>query len=337
VTLISIIIPTRNRRELLEKTLQSIVNCNNNGIHFEVIVIDNNSSDDTELLTLKYKEHLKNLKYFKELLPGLHSGRHRGMIESSGEILAYLDDDAEIEKDWLIGIEKNFKDNELVLLGGNNYPNWTQTPPKWLRRMWEEAKESNGYLGALSLIESDSTNNMNARLVFGCNFIIRKSALKKIGGFHPDSLPEQFLSFRGDGETYVSNKIIELGMKVKYDSRVSIRHAVTKERMSSKYFRKRAFNQGVSNSYSDLRRGFTQSSRSGNKYKLTVLLKLSIHMVRRTLRRPTVSTLRIEINRMSCFLSTQRGYKWHQNQYKNSKDLQLWVHRENYFDTSELT
>jgi hypothetical protein len=202
--------------------------------------------------------------------------------------------------------------------------------------MWEEAKESTGYLGALSLIESDFTTNMNPRLVFGCNFIIRKSALKKIGGFHPDSLPEQFLSFRGDGETHVSNKIIELDMKVKFDSRVSIRHAVTRERMSSKYFKKRAFNQGVSNSYSDLRRGFTQSSRSNRRYKLIVLLRLSIHMVRQIFRRPTMTTWRIEINRMLCFVSTQRGYKWHQNQYKNSKELQLWVHRENYFDTSEL-
>jgi glycosyltransferase involved in cell wall biosynthesis len=333
---ISVIIPTRNRRDLLEKTLRSIINCEKYGIDFEVIVIDNNSSDDTELLTLKYKEHINSLKYYKEMQPGLHSGRHRGMIESSGEILAYLDDDAEVEKGWLIGIEENFKDDDLVLLGGNNYPNWTHTPPKWLGRLWEEAKESTGYLGALSLIESDITNNMNARLVFGCNFIIRKSALKQIGGFHPDSLPEPLLSFRGDGETHVSNKIVELDMKVKFDSRVSIRHAVTKERMSPKYFRKRAFNQGVSNSYSDLRRGFTQSSRSNNRYKFMVLLRLSMHMVHQIFRRPTMSTWLIEINRITCFLSTQRGYKWHQNQYINSKELQLWVHRDNYFNTSEL-
>jgi len=43
--------------------------------------------------------------------------------------------------------------------------------------------------------------------VYGCNFSIRKNILIQLGGFHPDGLPDEFLHYRGDGETATSRAI----------------------------------------------------------------------------------------------------------------------------------
>ena len=334
--MISVVIPTKNRAQLLQKTLDSLTLCSHQNIEFEVIVVDNNSTDDTETISLLYSRSFDNFRYIKEKVPGLHSGRHAGLLESKGNILAYLDDDAEVEKDWLVGINESFQDDTLMLLGGNNYPNWHTIPPVWLKIMWEDAKQKVGYLGALSIIDSDFSINMNPRLVFGCNFIIRKSALLEIGGFHPDALPEELLVFRGDGETYVSDKIVERDWKVKFDQRVSIYHAVTKERMTAKYFRKRAFSQGVSNSYSDLRKNIKKTFLTSTLNNVKTLTHYFLRFLILVLINPRKSTWKIQLIRIQSFTATQRGYRWHQLQYRNSEKVRRWVHRDNYFDTLEI-
>ena len=334
--MISIIIPTRNRAALLQKTLESLLTCRREEVNFEVIIVDNNSTDNTEKVSLGYYEKFENLIYLKERVPGLHSGRHAGLLKSRGNILAYLDDDAEVQKDWLIGINESFQDDKLMLLGGNNYPNWQTNPPVWLKIMWEDAKQKVGYLGPLSIIDSDFSINMNPRLVFGCNFIIRKSALLEIGGFHPDALPEELLVFRGDGETYVSDKIAEKDWKVKFDHRVSIYHAVTKERMTAKYFRKRAFNQGVSNSYSDLRKNIKKTFLTSTLNNVKTLTRYYLRFLILVFIHPRKSTWKIQLIRIQSFKATQRGYRWHQLQYRKSEKVRRWVHRDNYFDTLEI-
>jgi hypothetical protein len=47
--------------------------------------------------------------------------------------------------------------------------------------------------------------------VYGCNFCIRKDFLSQVGGFHPDGMPRELIRYRGDGETFVSKKAIEMG------------------------------------------------------------------------------------------------------------------------------
>ena len=119
---ISVIVPTRNRVQSLKSCLASLVRQKPGGRAFEVLVIDNGSSDDTRSATREFEKEHNSIRYFFEPRPGLHEGRHRGMKEATGEVLVFLDDDIEAQDGWLAAIGKTFDDPAIALAGGNNLP-----------------------------------------------------------------------------------------------------------------------------------------------------------------------------------------------------------------------
>ena len=100
--MISIIIPTYNRCSSLESTLHSIMKSSFSHKQFEIIVVDNGSTDATKDITFKLLANsVFNFKYVFEPEPGLLSGRHRGVEESVGDVLTFIDDDVEVSPNWL--------------------------------------------------------------------------------------------------------------------------------------------------------------------------------------------------------------------------------------------
>ena len=138
---LSVIIPTRNRCALLDKTLRSISAQTFSPDLFEVIIVDNGSTDETSSIANRYRGILKNLKYFYEARPGLHEGRHCGFRESAGSILTYADDDIEAFPTWLEGVYESFLQEDVGLVGGKDMPLYEEPPPDWINDLWE----SNSY------------------------------------------------------------------------------------------------------------------------------------------------------------------------------------------------
>lgn len=108
VRLISVIIPTYNRCDLLKATLTSLLDQYlDPGFVYEVLVIDNNSTDRT-------KDAVENLlgsfqgrlRYFFEKQQGKSFALNRGLNEARGEILAMTDDDCRLDKNWLVSINE---------------------------------------------------------------------------------------------------------------------------------------------------------------------------------------------------------------------------------------
>jgi glycosyltransferase involved in cell wall biosynthesis len=252
---LSVIIPTRNRAVLLEKTLDSIVNQTFSNDDFEIIVIDNGSTDNTKIVVDEYRKRIKHIRYFFDSKPGLHIGRHRGLKEAVSEILVYGDDDIEAFPTWLEGIWESFQNKEVALVGGKNLPKWETDPPYWIYEMWMDISDFGHALGYLSILDfEDKVIEIDPMYVWGCNFSIRKAILLESFGFHPDGVPQDMIKYRGDGETHISEYIKKMGYKTIYNPKASIYHFVPKNRMTLDYFCKRAFNQGVSDSYRDIRR-----------------------------------------------------------------------------------
>ena len=98
---LSVIIPTRNRAEVLERALQSIVKQTLPTDEYEVIVIDNGSTDGTKVIVNNFHKSIKNLVYIYDEHPGLHVGRHRGLLVAKTDLLVYADDDIEALPTWL--------------------------------------------------------------------------------------------------------------------------------------------------------------------------------------------------------------------------------------------
>lgn len=252
---LSVIIPTRNRATLLEVALESLLAQTLLDVEFEVIVIDNGSSDNTVDVVNSFKTKFKSISCFVKPEPGLHAGRHKGFIEAKSNILVYADDDIEAFPTWLQAILASFEDEEVVMVGGKCLPKFESVPPEWLDAMWSSNAEGERILGHLSLIDlGDNSKVVDPNHIFGCNFAIRRSVLHEVGGFHPDAMPQGLLRFRGDGETAVSAAIRRLGYKAVYNPRASVYHSVPKERMTYEYFYRRSFAQGVSDSYTEIRR-----------------------------------------------------------------------------------
>ncbi len=309
---LSVIIPTKNRANMLERALKSITNQSLSQDYFEVIVVDNGSIDNTRAVVESFLGKIKNLRYFYAGAPGLHVGRHMGLKKAIADITVFCDDDIEAFPTWLEGICESFEREDVVLVGGKVLPKFESFPPDWLIRMWEKSKLI-AYLSVIDL--GGEVKYINPYYVFGCNFAIRKKILLEAGGFHPDGMPAELIKYRGDGETYVSDFIRKKGYKTLYNPKASVFHIITKERMTKEYFATRAFNQGISDSYTDIR-----NNNKKNLLKIRMRIFLKKFLLKETL---------IEESYL-------KGYLYHQNEAKKDPQLMEWIKKENYLDSEDI-
>lgn len=334
----SIIIPTYNGSSKLKKCLEHITDLRRPQHGFEVIVIDNGSTDDTAQIAKSYDF----VRYFYDKTPGLHTGRHLGAKEAKGEILCYIDDDSFVDKNWLIEIEKTFSETEVVLAGGSDLPHYEKRPPSWLKYFWIDSPWGK-WLGQLSLIEFyNKEMKAPAWFVFGCNFIIKKQTMFENGGFNPDGMPQHIIKYRGDGETALSCKLNQKGFVAHINPKIKIYHYVPKSRMTVEYFKKRAYNQGVSDSFTQIKKenGFDYSDFIPNdnvdkirapffERKFNKLLKPKIEKFLQKF--DPQYKIYLDIKK-EYEISYKEGFNFHQNEVKNDPELLKWVLKENYLE-----
>jgi glycosyltransferase involved in cell wall biosynthesis len=341
--MLSVIIPTRNRAELLRSALLSLQPQTLAGDLFEVLIIDNGSTDNVRQVVTSFQGRLRNVRYFFDATPGLHVGRHLGMKMSKSDNLVYADDDIEAFPTWLEGIAESFQDEKVVLVGGKCLPKFGAQPPDWIVRMWERDEHGNRVLGYLSILDlGDEKKEINPCHVYGCNFAIRKAVLLEAGGFHPDAMPQELILFRGDGESSVSQYILEKGYKTVYNPKASVYHSVPENRLTEDYFCRRAYNQGISDSYTEIRKQCfgakeAKSREKWLKYYYRRVKKMSISelycAVARKLRskyslKPCGSHGEIEKKISDSY---RNGRHFHEKTVKNDPELLEYVLRPTYF------
>lgn len=250
---LSVIIPSCDRPDLLAGALEALSKQSAPQEDFEIIICDNSSSGSALGLSESFQSKLRNLRYFHVPAPGLHEARHKGLFESQAEILAFIDDDSKVFPSWVEAVIKTFSDKEIAMAGGNNYPDYEKTAPEWLELLWS-SNEYGRYCSFYSVLDFGNTaRSIDPAYIWGCNFQIRKSVLLAAGGFHPDGMPKHMMEYRGDGETAVSDYVRNAGLKAWFNPAASIKHLVSSDRMSLDYVKKRAFSQGISNAFAEIR------------------------------------------------------------------------------------
>lgn len=324
---LTVIIPTRNRARTLSKLLESIQKQTLDQSLFEVIVCDNSSTDKTATIARSFANKFKNFKYIKTLEVGLHVGRNRGFQEARGDILVYTDDDTEAFPEWLHTINEAFRDKNVVLVGGKSLPKWEIDPPKWAWEMWKLNKNSDRVLSAFSIIDlGDEIKEIDPYYVFGCNFSVRKKVIFETQGFHPDGMPQEMIQYRGDGENAISEYIKQKRYISLYHPKASVYHLVSKERLTIRYLWRRGFNQGVSDSYTTIRK-----QKSTNKFrKSNLLLKNILRYLLKSLKSKHTENGKY---RRALSEGYEAGYNFHQQKVKEDARLEAWVVKENYLDT----
>lgn len=349
----SIIVPTYNQAARLDACLRSLMHVNYDPNKFEILIVDNGSSDNTwnvvdEAMRFAFGH---SIHYIYEPEPGLLSGRHRGAMEARANILAFVDDDVEVHVDWLSSMVQTFADNEVHLVGGRNLPNFEEDPPSWCNYFWTRYSDGRSRCGYWSLLDwGDDIRVIGPNLVWGLNFAIRRRTLFDAGGFHPDTVPKHLQRYQGDGETGLTLNIKRLGLKTMYQPRMLVKHAIPKERMTVEYFENRQFFQGVCDSYTSIRsRGsvgdlHTEAIVRQSKPEAVSSPKASLRehirrhyrkcrsFVADGLRRRCKAHEPVERIRNRVQFAYQAGYEFHQNAVRDSPALLQWVLQEDYWD-----
>ncbi|MBI1320194.1 MAG: glycosyltransferase [Candidatus Hydrogenedens sp.] len=172
---ISVVVCTHNRAAYLSAMLDSFYAQDLAGASYEVLVVDNASTDETAEIAAAHQES-PGFRYVYEPQQGLSHARNRVLAEACGGVVAYLDDDVLVSQRWLAALARCFEETKADVVGGRSLLRFEQTPPPWFgpqfRRMLSEVD-----LGDSRCDAGDG------RRLYGLNLAYRADALRRIGGF----------------------------------------------------------------------------------------------------------------------------------------------------------
>ena len=251
---ITVVLCTYNRSLLLADALSALVQ-QRHAPPYEVVVVDNNSTDDTrEIVTRFVPEGI--VRYTAEPLQGLSHARNRGIATATADIIAFTDDDVRANPDWVVSIARAFAENpDVDMVGGRVEPEWEADPPPWL----PEAGDA-----PLALLDYGTVpfriDPMEPRCLIGANMAIRRRALQRVGGFSPR------LQRVGEGigsteDHELQTRLLGSGASALYDPRIAARAVVPRERLSKRYHR--AWHQGYGRFYALMRDPLFERSEAG--------------------------------------------------------------------------
>ena len=221
---VSIIIPTKNNGDILEKCLATIQNLDYPRDEPEVIIVDGHSTDDTVEIAKKY-----GCKIVYENIGTRGGACNIGVKTAKGEFIAFTDGDCVVPKDWLRNLIKHFNSEKVACVGGPNITPEDDT---------EFAKCVGTVLSFLS--KPGSRYGLNADEVIetfhnsGCNVAYRKKAIEEAGWFN-----EKLVTCEDEELDY---RIIEKGYKILYTPDAKVLHY---RRPTWKRFYKQAYKYAV--------------------------------------------------------------------------------------------
>jgi glycosyltransferase involved in cell wall biosynthesis len=235
---VSVIVPTYNRAGLLTNCVYSLLNQTFEG-NYEIIIVDNNSNDNTfEEYKLKFGDN-PVVRYEKERRKGLVFSRHLGMKSAAGEILIFVDDDGEYNNSCIQAIVDVYKSNrDVAAVGGKIEIKWDKNPPKWIYQ----------YEYVLGKLDYGSDIIYSHRIyINGGLFSIKKDILLHVNGFNPDQVGDYLI---GDGEAGLCRKLHKNGFLIAWTPHAIMKHIqFTEKNATRKDIGRRFYNDGISTSY----------------------------------------------------------------------------------------
>jgi glycosyltransferase involved in cell wall biosynthesis len=239
---LTVAICTRNRARILGRTLESLgVVEPPKGVEWEVLVVDNGSTDDTADVLGRMDSRLP-LRSVVEDEPGLSTARNRAVEEARGEYIIWIDDDVQLSGNFLTAYADAFSDHpEGAVFGGPIEPWFEETPPTWVR----ETLDIIGHVYALRDLGSEVTPlaEEGNRMPYGANYAIRTEIQR---GFPYDPA----LGRRGNvmlhgEEIAVIQAVLRAGHGGWWVPEARVRHWIPKTRMTKEHVRRYAEGLGV--------------------------------------------------------------------------------------------
>jgi len=244
----TVLIATYNRAELLDRTLASIRQLRAApGRRWDVIVVDNNSSDDTRAVVERQaRDFPVPLAYLFETRQGRSSALNAGIAVSRGTVIAMTDDDVLVDAGWLDAACDALllpADPSIAYAGGPVAPLWQSPPPPWLDRtrgdLWGTiAIQDHG--GAPFVYEA------MRKVPLGANMAVRRSLFEAAGTFRADLGRTNSKRVLGQEVPDLLVRARAAGLRGLYLPAMRVEHHIPTSRLTRRYFRRWWFGKGAS-------------------------------------------------------------------------------------------
>jgi len=236
---VTVILCTYNRCQILAQALESVARSMLSDSEWEVLVVDNNSRDQTREVVEEFcRRYPERFRYLFEPEQGLSKSRNAGVREARGDILAFMDDDVTVEPTWLRNLTAELRDSRWAGAGGRIRPEEGFSAPLWL-----EIGGPFDLGGSIVLFDLGEKGGELDRPPFGTNMAFRKSMFEKYGGFRTD-LGRCGNSLIGNEDTEFSQRLIAAGERLWYAPAAVVYHPVPRQRLKKTYLRTWWFSHG---------------------------------------------------------------------------------------------
>lgn len=246
---LSLIICTYNREKYLQKTLDFINAQTLSNDQFEVLIIDNNSSDSTKSIVEEYVKNHSNTRYIFESKQGLSYARNTGYKEAQSDNLLYLDDDAYLNPEGLENLVDFINSDEnLTIVGGRAIIKYPQSKPEWVTQSVVNWLGSYDYGDNVIEVTPENIKKKIVRFPIGCCFFVRKRVLDEIGGFNPKlgRVGTKMLA----GEEFLISKYVQRNNgKITYFPDIKVDHAIVPNWLDRDFLLNKTSFYGISDVY----------------------------------------------------------------------------------------
>jgi len=240
----SAIVCTYNRAGNLEVCLGHLAaQDNSDGIEWEVVVVDNNSNDETRATVEALAKRLPiTIRYEFEPRQGLNHARNRGVTSSTGKYFAFVDDDISVSRGWLRALVDCLEKSDADAVGSCIHLHDDVRLPPWI------TPDMCGFLGYQDFGPAPFRMDGVEKYPFGGNMAFNRRVVERIGLFNTR------LGRKGEGkrreelfkgaETEYFHRMAATGARIFYTPDAVVRHKIIPQQLTKKYFRTLHFNAG---------------------------------------------------------------------------------------------
>lgn len=237
---LSIVIGTWNRAAMLQQALEALAALQPvPDWRMEILIVDNNSTDETRAVVERWQARLPGLRYLFEASQGVTFARNHGIREARGAIVALLDDDVIVEPQWLQAVAGAFRVQRCDVLQGRVRLRLPGLAPSWFSPQCAE--------GLAQVDRGEASAPLQRYLVSAC-VVLRREVFDRFGFFNTDLGPSRS-GFNDDTE--FSKRIRGHGLMEWYEPKAAVWHLIPPERMTRRYFLRRSQMQGASDVMTD--------------------------------------------------------------------------------------
>ncbi len=232
-TKITAVVCTYNRAELLRECLQSLIDQSAQTKDYEILVVDNNSSDYTKNVAEEMSAQVDNFRYIFEPIQGLSQARNTGWQNAASDWVIYVDDDAKAAENFIERAIWLIEKHGFEVFGGVYLPWYRYGKPRWFKDQYGSNKKK---YTALTPLKGEQT-------LAGGVMAVKKSILEKYGGYSTQ------LGMTGDKVAYgeeveLQHRMRHDGLQTIYDPELIIYHVVAPYKLNVGWFFRSAFAGG---------------------------------------------------------------------------------------------